>query len=211
MSTEIPKQQRAAVRVVGDATKLVKIQNIDVPSPGPGQILIRITWTGVCGTDKSYFLGDFDAATGGANLGSNGIAGHEGIGVVVAIGQDAGQRWTVGDRAGVKWIASVCGDCEFCQTGHDMHCPNHTQSGLSRPGTFQEYCLADGRYSTKIPDGVPDEEAAPILCGGVTTYAACKKYGISHLIIYCNMLTSTLPDLASSRDSGSSSPALAVA
>ncbi|KAM5359981.1 hypothetical protein ACJZ2D_014075 [Fusarium nematophilum] len=178
MSTDIPKRQRAAVRVVGDATKLVSIQTIDVPSPGPSQILVKITWTGVCGTDKTYFLGGFDAPTGSTDLGSGGIAGHEGVGVVVAVGQDAGERWSIGDRAGVKWIASVCGDCEFCQEGHDMHCPNHTQSGLSRPGTFQEYCLADGRYSTKIPDGVPDEEAAPILCGGVTTYAACKKSGV---------------------------------
>ncbi|KAH7109787.1 hypothetical protein EDB81DRAFT_873918 [Dactylonectria macrodidyma] len=144
---EIPQQQRAAVR------------------PGPSQILVKITWGGVCGTDKSFLRND------GKDLGffmkpeSKGIAGHEGVGIVVAVGEDMQERWDIGDRAGIKWIASICGECEFCQESDDIHCQNQNNSGYSWPGTFQEYCLADGQYFTKIPDGV-------------TAYAACKKSGV---------------------------------
>ncbi|KAM6536135.1 hypothetical protein FALCPG4_005652 [Fusarium falciforme] len=177
---EIPQQQRAAVRVVDDPTKYTTMEFIDVPQPGPSQILVKITWSGVCGTDKSVLRND------GKELGffmkpkSKGIAGHEGVGIVVAVGEDVQERWDIGDRAGIKWIADICGECEFCQEGDDVHCQNQTNSGYSWPGTFQEYCLADGQYSTKIPDGVTDQEAAPILCAGVTAYAACKKSGVKH-------------------------------
>lgn len=80
---------------------------------------------------------------------------------------------------GVKWIASTCGSCEFCLNGTDeCHCPNQKNSGYSVPGTFQQYVLADGRYTSHLPDGVKDEEAGPIMCGGVTAYTACKRSGV---------------------------------
>lgn len=106
---------------------------------------------------------------------TKGIAGHEGAGVVVAVGPGQENKWKVGDRAGVKWVASTCGECEFCLNGTDeLHCPKQTNSGFTAPGTFQQYCLADGRYTSRIPEGVTDEEAGPIMCGGVTAYKACK-------------------------------------
>jgi propanol-preferring alcohol dehydrogenase len=57
----------------------------------------------------------------------------------------------------------------------EVHCPQQTNSGFSAAGTFQEYVVADGRYTSRIPDGVLDEEAGPIMCGGVTAYTACKR------------------------------------
>ncbi|TKA55494.1 hypothetical protein B0A49_12668, partial [Cryomyces minteri] len=63
--------------------------------------------------------------------------------------------------------------------GHDeLHCAKQLNSGFSVAGTFQEYCLTDGRYATKLPDGVSDEEAGPIMCGGVTAYVACKRSAV---------------------------------
>jgi propanol-preferring alcohol dehydrogenase len=111
---------------------------------------------------------------------AKGIAGHEGAGVVVAVGDNMNHRWKVGDRAGIKWIWSICGECEFCTNGggEELHCPNQKDSGVTAPGTFQQYALSDGRYTTRIPDGVSDEEAAPIMCGGVTAYSACKRSGV---------------------------------
>jgi hypothetical protein len=98
---------------------------------------------------------------------------------VVAVGDDQHHRWKVGDRAGIKWVASTCGECEVCTNGTDeLHCPNQKNSGFSAAGTFQEYALADGRYTTRIPDGVSDEEAGPIMCGGVTAYVACKRSAV---------------------------------
>ena len=80
---------------------------------------------------------------------------------------DMNHRWKVGDRAGIKWVASVCGVCEFCTNGQDeLHCLKQTNSGFTAAGTFQQYCLADGKYTTRIPEGVKDEEAGSIMCGG---------------------------------------------
>ena len=110
---------------------------------------------------------------------TKGIAGHEGAGTVAAVHPDVADIWKVGDRAGVKWVVSVCRNCEFCTNGTDeLHCPKQKNSGFSAPGTFQEYCVTDGRYCTRIPEGVTDEEAGPIMCGGVTAYTACKRSAV---------------------------------
>jgi len=107
---------------------------------------------------------------------TRGIAGHEGAGTVVAVGEGSDSRWKVGDRAGIKWIASVCGECEFCLNGADeVHCVAQKNSGFSAPGTFQEYVLAPSNYASKIPDGVLDEEAGPIMCGGVSARRAVLR------------------------------------
>lgn len=135
--------------------------------------------TGLCGSDKSLILDEWAERGAGMRPASKGIAGHEGAGVVVKVGAGMENRWKIGDRAGIKWIASICGECEFCTNGTDeLHCPKQLNSGFTTPGTFQQYCVADGRYTSRIPDGVPDEYAAPILCGGVTAYTACKRSGV---------------------------------
>jgi alcohol dehydrogenase, propanol-preferring len=110
---------------------------------------------------------------------TKGIAGHEGAGIVVAVGDNMHHKWKVGDRAGIKWVWSTCGECEFCTNGTDeLHCKNQKNSGATAAGTFQQYAIADGRYSTRIPEGVKDEEAGPIMCGGVTAYTACKRSAV---------------------------------
>lgn len=110
---------------------------------------------------------------------TNGIAGHEGAGVIVAVGDDMHHKWKVGDRAGIKWVWGTCGECEFCTNGSDeLHCPKQKNSGFTAAGTFQQYAISDGRYTTRIPEGVSDEEAGPIMCGGVTAYVACKRSSV---------------------------------
>jgi alcohol dehydrogenase, propanol-preferring len=107
-----------------------------------------------------------------------GIHGHEGAGDVVAVGENMREQWKIGDRAGIKWFWSVCRrlDCEFCSNGLDeVHCPRQHISGLTKPGTFQQYALSDGNYATRIPNAVTDEEAAPIMCGGITAYVGVKR------------------------------------
>jgi alcohol dehydrogenase, propanol-preferring len=90
---------------------------------------------------------------------TKGVAGHEGAGVVVAVGSDMKDKWKVGDRAGIKWIWSTCGHCDMCTLGvdYEVHCPNQVDTAVHVPGTFQQYAVADGRYTTRIPDGVSDE------------------------------------------------------
>lgn len=144
MSVDIPKQQRAAVRQGSGEDASAPVQKVDVPLPGPGQILVKINWTGLCASDKSLIHDewkDFGVAMMDA---SKGIAGHEGAGVVVAVGDGMDKRWKVGDRAGIKWIASTCGECEFCLTGTDeVHCVNQTNSGFS---THVSYLFQNSRH-----------------------------------------------------------------
>ncbi|KAI1015767.1 hypothetical protein LB505_011993 [Fusarium chuoi] len=107
---------------------------------------------------------------------SLGIAGHEGAGVVVAVGNDVSTIWKVKDRAGVKCVGLTCGMCEMCTNGLDeAHCPEAVHQAVDVAGTFQEYCVADGHCNNKIPDGVKDGEVGPIMCGGFSAYAACKR------------------------------------
>lgn len=178
-SVDIPREQRAAVREGTGESATAPVKNVPVEMPGAGQILVKINWTGLCASDKSLVHDewkDFGVAMMDA---TKGIAGHEGAGIVVAVGEGSEKRWKVGDRAGIKWIASVCGECEFCLSGTDeVHCVNQTNSGFSVPGTFQEYALAPSSYASKIPEGVLDEEAGPIMCGGVTAYTACKRSNV---------------------------------
>jgi alcohol dehydrogenase, propanol-preferring len=81
----------------------------------------------------------------------------------------------VGDRVGIKWIASACGNCPPCFAGVDAVCPNGKISGYYYPGTFQQYAISPAHYVTPIPDGVASDLAAPLLCGGVTVYSALRK------------------------------------
>lgn len=106
------------------------------------------------------------------------VGGHEGVGKVVAFGpgtESSGLK--IGDRVGIKWMASVCGNCLPCMSGRDACCLSGKISGFYTPGTFQQYALGPAHYVTPIPDGVPSDLAAPLLCGGVTVYAALKKSG----------------------------------
>ena len=134
--------------------------------------------TGVCGSDDALIHGGWQGVGVDVAPEFKGIGGHEGAGTVVAVGESMREKWKIGDRAGTKWFWSVCRrtDCEFCSNGLDeVHCPRQEISGLTKPGTFQQYALSDGNYATRIPDGVSDEEAAPIMYGGITAYVGVKR------------------------------------
>ncbi|KAK6429601.1 hypothetical protein LTR95_014251 [Oleoguttula sp. CCFEE 5521] len=176
----LPQEQTAAVKSGSGHDATAPVKQIPVPqAPGPGQILVKINWTGLCASDKSLLHDEWAVFGVAMQPAAQGIAGHEGAGEVVAVADDVKEIWKVGDRAGVKWVVSVCRNCEFCTNGTDeLHCPKQVNSGFTAAGTFQEYCLTDGRYATRIPDGVSDEEAGPIMCGGVTAYTACKRSAV---------------------------------
>lgn len=174
---EVPSHQRAAVRQGTGASATAPVTQIPVQQPGPGQVLVKITWTGLCASDKSLIHDEWVDVGIGMLDDTKGVAGHEGAGHVVAVGAGMEAQWKVGDRAAITWIAKTCGECEFCRIGgaDQVHCVAQRNSGFSWPGTFQEYVVAEGNHAVKIPDGVLDEEAGPIMCGGVTSYTACKR------------------------------------
>lgn len=104
------------------------------------------------------------------------IGGHEGVGTVASLGPGTEtSNLKVGDRVGIKWVASACGNCPPCSAGIEALCANGKISGYYHPGTFQQYALSPAHYVTPIPDGLPSDLAAPMLCGGVTVYSALRK------------------------------------
>lgn len=157
---------RAAV--VPELGSPLQIKELDIPEPGPYDALVKVEYSGVCHTDLHAAHGDWPVKPTPPF-----IPGHEGVGTVVAVG-DRVERVKVGDKVGNAWLASACGECEYCQTGWETLCEKQKNSGYSVDGSFGQYMLTDARYCAKIPDGVDPAAAAPILCAGVTVYKGLK-------------------------------------
>jgi propanol-preferring alcohol dehydrogenase len=158
---------RAAV--VHQFGKPLTIDEVPIPTPGPGDVLIKIMATGVCHTDVHACDGDWPVKP---TLPF--IPGHEGAGIVAAVGAGVTDL-REGDRVGLAWLHDACGQCEFCITGWETLCPTQHDSGYSFNGSFAEYAIGSAAYVGRLPDNVGFAEIAPILCAGVTTYKAIKE------------------------------------
>jgi propanol-preferring alcohol dehydrogenase len=155
--------------VVEQFGKPLVLREWELPSPAPGQILIQTEACGVCHTDLHAAHGDWPAKP---KLPF--IPGHEGIGLVTALG--AGVKLVKeGDRVGVPWLYSACGHCEYCLTAWETVCGQAEYGGYTKNGGFAQYILADPNYVARIPDGLAANDAAPIICAGVTTYKGIKE------------------------------------
>jgi len=149
--------------------KPLVLREVDIPSPGAGQILVKTEACGVCHTDLHAAHGDWPLKP---TLPF--IPGHEGIGKVVAVG--AGVTIVKeGDRVGVPWLYSACGHCEYCLKAWETVCGEAEFGGYTKNGGFAEYILADPNYVAHVPKGLSAIEAAPIICAGITTYKGIKE------------------------------------
>ncbi len=147
----------------------LKIREVPIPTPGPGQVLVEVAASGVCHTDLHAAEGDWPIKPTPPF-----IPGHEGAGIVAALGQGV-KHLKEGDRVGIAWLHSACGYCEFCLTGWETLCLQQHNSGYSVNGSFAQYALGQADYLGRIPDKLSFIEAAPILCAGVTTYKGLKE------------------------------------
>lgn len=172
---QIPSKYKAII--YDEPGKLsTKIVDLDMPEPGPGEVLIHITHSGVCHSDFGVMTNSWSILPFPTQPGQ--VGGHEGVGEIVKLGAGAeANNVKVGDRVGVKWIAGICGNCPACLEGVEGVCFNAKVSGYYTPGTFQQYVLGPANYVTPIPDGLDSAAAAPMLCGGVTVYSALRKCG----------------------------------
>lgn len=174
-ATEIPSRHQAMVYDKPGSIS-TKLETIETPKPGMGEVLVNLTHSGVCHSDMGVMCNSWAMLPAPTAAGQ--VGGHEGVGTVAALGPGTEKsNLKIGDRVGIKWVASCCGNCTACLAGADACCSTYTISGYYTPGTFQQYALAPAHYVTPIPDGLASDLAAPLLCGGVTVYSALKKSG----------------------------------
>jgi propanol-preferring alcohol dehydrogenase len=154
--------------VVTDFHSPLEIQDVPIPEPAPGEVLVRMETSGLCHTDIHAAHGDWPVKPTPPF-----IPGHEGIGFIEKVGADVTSR-NVGDRVAIAWLGYACGECRYCIGGWETLCEKQQNSGYSVNGTFAEYALAPAAFATLVPDAVSSRDAAPLTCAGVTTYKAIK-------------------------------------
>jgi propanol-preferring alcohol dehydrogenase len=142
-----------------------------VPTPGPGEVLVRVAACGVCHTE----LDEIEGRTPPPRLPV--VPGHQAVGTVEGLG--AGVRdLRVGERVGVAWIHSACGECAFCARGEENLCAAFTATGRDVDGGYAEYLTVPEAYAHPIPPLFSDAEAAPLLCAGAIGYRSLRLTGL---------------------------------
>ncbi len=155
--------------VVEQFGKPLVLREWDIPTAGPGQIVVKTQACGVCHTDVHAANGDWPLKP---TLPF--IPGHEAIGIVSAVGSGVALV-KEGDCVGVPWLYSACGHCEYCLKAWETVCPDAQFGGYTKNGGFAEYILADPKYVAHIPKGLAATQAAPLICAGITTYKGIKQ------------------------------------
>lgn len=145
------------------------VDRLPIPTPGPGEILVRIRASGVCDTDLHAVQGDWPVKPALPF-----IPGHEGAGTVAEVGAGV-KHLRPGDSVGIAWLHHACGRCEYCITGWETLCELQRNSGYSINGTFSEYAIADAAYVAALPHRCDFVGLAPILCAGVTSYKGIRE------------------------------------
>ena len=161
------KTMKAAV--VREFGKPLVIEEVPVPTPAQGEVLVKIVATGVCHTDLHAADGDWPAKPTPPF-----IPGHEGAGIVAAVGPGV-TNLREGDPVGIAWLHDACGVCEHCTTGWETLCEAQHNSGYSVNGSFAEYAIGAAGYVGRLPEKPDFAALAPILCAGVTTYKGLKE------------------------------------
>jgi len=156
--------------VLDAAGQKLRLAAVAIPTPGAGQVLIRVHACAVCRTDLHVVDGEL--AEPKLPL----IPGHEIIGTVAASGEGA-DRFRVGDRVGVPWLGFCCGVCGFCRSGRENLCEQARFTGYQIDGGYAEYSVADQRFCFPIPERYDDRHAAPLMCAGLIGYRALRLAG----------------------------------
>jgi propanol-preferring alcohol dehydrogenase len=149
------------------AGKPLKMVDLPPPAPGPGQVLVRVSVCGICHTDLHTVEGELPLQRLPV------IPGHQVVGQVAECGPGV-SRLKVGDRVGLAWLFHTCGSCPFCASGRENLCPEAQFTGLHADGGFAEQVVAYEDFLYPLPEGFPDQAAAPLLCAGIIGYRALK-------------------------------------
>jgi len=159
-----------AWEVTGDfvGSGLLRLSERPVPVPSADEVLMSIRACGVCRTDLHLAEGDLLPKAPGV------VPGHEAVGEVVAVGASV-SRFVLGDRVGLAWLRSTCGECRWCRGSAENLCRGSTYTGWNADGGFAEYAVVPAAYAYRIPEAFTDVEAAPLLCAGIIGYRALQR------------------------------------
>jgi len=152
-------------------TNPLEFVDVALPEPGEGEVLVRVRACGVCRTDLHVIEGELPPRK------SPVIPGHQVVGSVENQGRGAG-RFALGARVGVAWLHKTDGTCEYCRAGAENLCDNPQFTGYSVNGGYAEYIVAPENFVYAIPEGFPDEQAAPLLCAGIIGFRCLRLSGI---------------------------------
>jgi propanol-preferring alcohol dehydrogenase len=140
------------------------------PTPGPGEIRVRVHACGICRTDLHIVDGDLSEPKIPI------VPGHQIVGSVDALGSGV-DRFALGDRVGIPWLGGACGACQYCETGRENLCGEARYTGYQIDGGLAEQCVANADFSFSLPASYPDLQAAPLLCAGLIGYRSLKLAG----------------------------------
>jgi propanol-preferring alcohol dehydrogenase len=152
-------------------TNPLQLTDVMVPKPGKGEVLVRVRACGVCRTDLHVIEGELPPRK------SPVIPGHQVVGVVEELGEGA-RRFAIGARVGVAWLHHTDGVCEYCRRGEENLCDHPTFTGYSVDGGYAECVVAPEDFVYAMPQGFPDEQAAPLLCAGIIGFRCLRLSGI---------------------------------
>jgi D-arabinose 1-dehydrogenase-like Zn-dependent alcohol dehydrogenase len=144
----------------------------EVPTPGFGEALVRVHACGVCHSDSFAKQGGYPGVSHPL------VPGHEIAGVIESLG-DGVNGWETGQRVGVGWFGGNCGYCEWCRRGWLIDCENMEIPGITVDGGYADYVVVRANAMASMPDDIASEEAAPLLCAGLTTYNALRQSGVA--------------------------------
>ena len=161
------KMKAAQVARPGGPIELVER---DVPQPGFGEVLVRVEACGICHSDMFTKEGHWQG------IEFPRVPGHEIAGVTEEVGGGVA-GWASGQRVGVGWYGGHCGHCRACRRGDFVNCESLPTPGISYDGGYAEYMVAPAEALALVPDGLAAQEAAPLLCAGITTYNALRHSG----------------------------------
>lgn len=156
---------------VGEGAEPLEPEERPVPSPGSGELLLRVAACGVCHTE----LDEIEGRTAPPRLPV--VPGHQVVGRVAGLGPGCG-RFKEGDRAGVAWIFWACGSCPACRRGDENLCPDFRATGRDADGGYAQYMVVPEAFAHPLPDAVADVAAAPLLCAGAVGYRALRLAGL---------------------------------
>lgn len=142
----------------------------DVPTPGRGEVVVRVEACGVCHSDAFTVEGWMP----GIELPR--VPGHEIAGSVSAVGEGV-EPWSVGDRVGIGWFGGSCGHCDSCRRGDFISCPDGKVPGIAYDGGYADHVVVPQDALAAIPDDLSAEQAAPLMCAGITTFNALRDSG----------------------------------